>query len=58
MKLKKTTRKYQIMLNQEEYNKICNVVLLATKYHHNRAIDDACNCADDLYLFLYGKEKE
>lgn len=58
MKLKKTTRKYQIMLTQEEYNKICNVVLLATKYHHNRAIADACDCADDLYLFLYGKEKE
>ena len=58
MKLKKTTRHYQIKLTQEEYNRICEVVLLATKYHHDRALDDACTCADNLYLFLYGKEKQ
>ena len=58
MKLKKTTRKYQIMLNQEEYNKISTIVLLATKYHHSRAIDDACNCADEFYKFLYGENSK
>lgn len=58
MKLKKTTRKYQITLDKEEYMRILEITLLSTKYFHNRAISDACDCADKLYKFIYGKEDE